>query len=248
MHDISRSMDRFLSGKVALVTGATRGIGRAIAEALLQHGASVAICGREQKGVDTAVREMASLGDVAGYQTDVSRYEEVRKLIGDVTAKWGRLDVLVNNAGTGVFRSVAELAPDEWRSMIDLNLSGVYYCCHEALPHLKRNQDGYIFNISSLAGKNPFKGGAGYNASKFGLEGFTEAMLLDHRYEGIRATSIMPGSVNTDFGRLPGAAGPDASWKIAPSDIADIVINLLRLPKRSLVSRVEVRPSTPPAH
>jgi 3-oxoacyl-[acyl-carrier protein] reductase len=239
-------MELFLSGKTALVTGATRGIGRAVAEALLTAGAAVAICGRDRKNVDTAVAEMKPLGHVIGFAADVSRLEDVRTLVKETLDSLGRLDILINNAGVGVFQSVEQLKPEDWRLVIDLNLTGVYYCCHEALPYLKKNGDGYIFNISSLAGKNPFKGGAAYNASKFGLEGFTEAMLLDHRYDGIRATSIMPGSVDTEFG---GPHTPDrasSAWKIAPSDIADIVLNLLRLPKRSLVSRVEVRPSAPP--
>ena len=240
------NMEHFLSGKAALVTGATRGIGRAVAEALLNAGASVAICGRDPQKVDAAVTEMQPLGDVVGFAADVSRLEDVRTLVKQTFDGFGRLDILINNAGVGIFQPVEQLQPEDWRSVIDLNLTGVYYCCHEALPHLKQNGDGYIFNISSLAGKNPFKGGAAYNASKFGLEGFTEAMLLDHRHEGIRATSIMPGSVDTEFGGPQSAGRASSAWKIAPSDIAEIVVNLLRLPKRSLVSRVEVRPSTPP--
>jgi len=146
----------------------------------------------------------------------------------------------VNNAGVGVFASVEQLSPAEWHRMIDLNLSGVYYCCHEAIPRMKAAGGGYIINISSLAGKNPFAGGAGYNASKFGLNGFTEAMMLDHRKDDIRVSYIMPGSVDTRF-----SDGPPASWKIAPEDIAEVVVMLAAMPQRTLVSRVEIRPLKP---
>jgi NADP-dependent 3-hydroxy acid dehydrogenase YdfG len=129
--------------------------------------------------------------------------------------------------------------------MISTNLSGAFYCSHEVLPIIKQNGGGDVINISSLAGKNPFAGGAGYNASKFGLNGFSEAMMLDHRHDGIRVTYIMPGSVDTEFGG--GAKGSGAEWKIAPGDIADIVMSVLRLPRRVTVSRIEVRPSRPPA-
>jgi 3-oxoacyl-[acyl-carrier protein] reductase len=130
----------------------------------------------------------------------------------------------------------------EWQQMIDLNLSGVFYCCREALQRFNNSGEGYIINISSLAGKNAFSGGAGYNASKFGLNGFSEAMMLDHRYDNVRVSYIMPGSVDTEFGS---GSGRGAAWKIAPADVAEVVINLLRMPQRTLVSRVEMRPLKP---
>jgi len=148
--------------------------------------------------------------------------------------------VLVNNAGLGKFRNVADLTVDEWRRTIETNLNGVFYCSKEALLRFKTGGRGYVINISSLAGKNPFAGGAAYNASKFGLNGFSEAMMLDLRYDNVRVSYIMPGSVSTEFG-----SGGGADWKIQPSDIADIVLMLLRMPDRTLVSRVEVRPSRP---
>jgi NAD(P)-dependent dehydrogenase (short-subunit alcohol dehydrogenase family) len=158
-----------------------------------------------------------------------------------VDARFGGVDFLINNAGIGIFKSVADLTPEEWRRSIDLNLSGVYYCSHEALPRMQKRGGGYIVNISSLAGKNAFAGGAAYNASKFGLNGFSEAMMLDHRYQDVRVSYIMPGSVDTDFGPRTGAA----AWKIQPEDIAEVVAMLLGMPARTLISRVEVRPSKP---
>lgn len=229
-----------MQDRYAIVTGATRGIGRAIAERLLEEGASVAICGRTEESTGRAVQEMSSKGNVIGTAADVSDPVQVAKLFQLASARFPGIDVVVNNAGVGVFRPVADLTIEDWRRVIETNLSGVFYCSHEALPLMKRRGAGYIINISSLAGKNPFAGGAAYNASKFGLNGFSEAMMLDHRQENIRVSYIMPGSVSTDFG----SAGV-ADWKIAPEDIAEIVMLLLRMPERTLVSRIEVRPSKP---
>ncbi len=241
-------MDKILSGKTAVVTGGTRGIGYAIAESLADAGAEVLICGRSETSVNDALERLRSdtgSQSIEGRATDVSIWHEVFELFQFADRKWHKLDVLVNNAGVGIFAPVADLTPDDWHKVIDLNLSGLYYCCHAALPLLRAAGDSYVFNISSLAGRNPFAGGAAYNASKFGVNGFTEALMLDHRNDGLRVTSIMPGSVATDFGHVPGQGGND-DWKIQPRDIADVVMALLRLPPRSLVSRVEMRPSRPP--
>jgi NAD(P)-dependent dehydrogenase (short-subunit alcohol dehydrogenase family) len=237
-------MDKFLSGKVAVVTGGTRGIGRAIAERLLAEGASVAFCGRSADAVTTASREMAETtgGDVFGEAADVSKPADVRRFFQGVDNRFGALHILVNNAGVGIFRRLGELSLEEWHSMIELNLSGVFYCCREALQRFNNVGGGYIINISSLAGKNAFSGGAGYNASKFGLNGFSEALMLDYRYENIRVSYIMPGSVDTAFGS---GAAARAGWKIAPEDVAEVVTGLLRMPERTLVSRVEMRPLKP---
>jgi NAD(P)-dependent dehydrogenase (short-subunit alcohol dehydrogenase family) len=150
---------------------------------------------------------------------------------------------LINNAGIGVFLSVADLTPEQWRQVIDTNLTGVFNCCHAAIPFMKRKGGGYIINISSLAGKNPFKGGAAYNASKFGLNGFSEAIMQDLRYDNIRVSYVMPGSVNTQFGGSLHEA--DSAWKLAPEDVAQVVIDLLRHDPRCLPSCVEMRPSKP---
>jgi 3-oxoacyl-[acyl-carrier protein] reductase len=238
-----------LKDKVAVVTGGTRGIGRAIAERLLDEGAHVALYGTRQKSVDDAVAQLSSRGRVFGMVADVSKIDDVRRFIAGAHAEFGALNILVNNAGTGVFASVAELTPEAWDKMLALNLSGVHYCCHEIMPIFKHAGGGDVVNIGSLAGVNAFAGGAGYNASKFGLVGYSEAMMLDHRHDGVRVSLIMPGSVDTEFGSAGSAsdtAHPRSEWKIAPEDIADIVVNVLKMPGRTTVSRVEVRPSRPP--
>lgn len=237
-------MDKLLSGKVAVVTGGTRGIGRAIAERLLREGASVAFCGRSAETVARVAGELknATGGTVYGEAADVSKAEDVRRLFQSVDANFGALHVLINNAGLGIFRRTSELSIEDWRRMIDLNLSGVFYCSREALQRFNNYGGGYIINISSLAGKNAFSGGAGYNASKFGLNGFSEALMLDHRHDNVRVSYIMPGSVDTEFGA--GTAGV-SDWKIAPADVAEVVMDLLRMPERTLVSRIEMRPLKP---
>ena len=235
--------DTFLAGRNALVTGGTRGIGFAIAEALSSAGAGIAICGRSQNGVDTAVRQLTkqAKSKVAGKVADVRSSTEVAELFSLADRELGSVDILVNNAGVGIFQSTANLSVEEWQATLETNLSGVFYCSREMLGRLLKRAPGYIINIGSLAGKNAFTGGAAYNASKFGLKGFSEAMMLDHRYDHVRVTHIMPGSVDTEFSS---GAGP-ADWKIAPHDIGQIVLMLLRMPDRTLVSQVEVRPSRP---
>jgi 3-oxoacyl-[acyl-carrier protein] reductase len=236
-------MPDLIAGKVAVVTGGTRGIGRAVAERLLAEGARVAVCGRARDAVDRAVQEMRGKtgGQAMGAATDVSRLDDVGKFFREVDAQLGNVDILINNAGIGVFNSVAQLTPQDWHRVVDLNLNGAFYCSREAL-HRFRNAEGggYIINISSLAGKNAFAGGAAYNASKAALNAFSEAMMLDHRHDGVRVTYIMPGSVDTEFGQRGGT-----DWKIAPEDVAEVVVGLLRMPVRTTVSRVEMRPSKP---
>ena len=237
-------MSGFLENKVAAVTGATKGIGKAIAEALAREGASVAICGRDGKAADRVAQELSAStkSSVRGMAVDVRDPHSVSSFFDFVDAEFGALDILVNNAGIGIFSPVAELTLEAWKETLETNLSGVFYCCKEGIPRLRNRGGGSILNISSLAGKNPFTGGAAYNASKFGLNGFSEAMMLDHRNDKIRVTYIMPGSVDTDFS--PRSAR--ASWKIAPEDVADVAISVLRMPERTTVSRVEMRPSIPP--
>jgi NAD(P)-dependent dehydrogenase (short-subunit alcohol dehydrogenase family) len=234
-----------LAGKIALVTGGTRGIGRAIAERLLEEGCSVAICGRKQATVDGAVAEMHRLGTIAGFAADVTQPEQVEHFFSQVERQFGGLDILVNNAGEGVFRKVGEMTVDDWRRNIDLNLNGAFYCAHAALSRFAKRGGGFIVNISSLAAKNAFSGGAGYNASKFGLNGFTEALMLDHRYDNVRVCSVMPGSVATDFSGDASKRTADSGWKVASEDVAEVVTMVLRMPARTMVSQVEIRPSKP---
>lgn len=232
-----------LAGTVAAITGGTRGIGRAIAERLLDEGVRVAICGTTRESVDRALEELAGRGELLGEVADVSKLEDVQRFVAAIMAGFGRIDAFINNAGVGTFRAAGDLTPEEWHRMIGVNLTGTYYCCHEILPIFRQQGSGDIVNISSLAGKNPFAGGSGYNASKFGLNGFSEAMMLDHRNDGVRVSYVMPGSVATEFGGHGADVGAD--WKIAPEDVADVVQMLLEMPRRTTVSRVEIRPSRP---
>jgi 3-oxoacyl-[acyl-carrier protein] reductase len=237
-----------LQDKVAVVTGGSRGIGYSITAALLAAGAKVFICGRDAQALKTALENLGRAGSkdrVAGLAADVGRYDDCRKVIHGAAERFGGLDILVNNAGIGTFKPVDQLSPEEWDVTIQTNLSGVFYCCREAIPLMRKRGGGYIFNISSLAGVNPFAGGSAYNASKFGLNGFSEAMMQDIRHDGIRVSYIMPGSVATDFAGAPGSKARE-SWKLTGEDIAKAVIDLYAYPASSLASRIELRPSQPP--
>ena len=235
-----------LIGKSAVVTGSTRGIGMAIARAMLEHGAKVLISGRKESDVKEAVRILETdHGDrVKGKACDVRIYDQVRELMVEARRMFGGLDMLINNAGVGAWGVVEEMAVDEWLAVLETNLSGVFYCCREAIPLLKEKEGGYIVNIGSLAGKNAFAGGAAYCASKFGLIGFSEALMQEVRYDRVRVSCVMPGSVNTDFGR-GGEQAQSATWKLLPEDVATVVISLLLMDPRALPSRVELRPSEP---
>lgn len=235
-----------LSGKVAIVTGSTKGIGYAIAEELVDAGASVAICARTEEEVAQAAEKLAGRGggEVVGIPTDVSDPESCARLVSETVERLGGLDILVNNAGLGIFKSIEEMSVEEWRLQIDVNLGGVFYCSKAAIPHLKGSDDAWIINIGSLASRNTFAGGAGYNASKFGLLGMTEATMLDVRHEGIRVSIVMPGSVNTYFGGREEQEERD--WRLQGEDCARTVMQLLSYPKGAHVSRVEMRPAQPP--
>src|SRR3989441_12473168 len=230
-----------LKDKVAVVRGGTRGIGYSIAEALLAEGAKAFICGRDAPHLKAALDGLGRRhsGDrVDGMGADVRRYEDCRRLIERASERFGGLDILVNNAGIGVFKPVDQLTPEDWDATIGTNLSGAFYCCREALPLMRQRGGGYIFNISSLAGVNPFAGGSAYNASKFGLNGFSEAMMQDVRYDGIRVSYIMPGSVATEFGAPPGSTKAPESWKLTGEDIAKAVVDRYKFPQRALASRI----------
>jgi NAD(P)-dependent dehydrogenase (short-subunit alcohol dehydrogenase family) len=235
-----------LSGRAAVVTGASKGIGYAVAEALVAAGAGVAICARNQDEIVAAATRLAGKGPgtVIPVTCDLRDHGDVKTLVARAAERFGRLDILVNNAGIGGgFAPMPDLSPETWRAVIETNLSGVFHACHEAIPRMIAGGGGWIINIGSLAGRYPFAGGAAYNASKFGLLGFTEALMLDVRDKGIRVSTIMPGSVATHFGGGE-PAGAD-SWKLQPADIAEAVIDLLAYPGRALPSRVEIRPSRP---
>jgi 3-oxoacyl-[acyl-carrier protein] reductase len=232
-----------LNGKNAIVTGGSRGIGFAIAKRLAADGASVVICARNREAAERAASEIASETGAKAFGTnaDVSKQNDVEMLFQFADEKLGQLHILVNNAGIGIFGSVAELTPEQWDRVIGVNLNGAFYCTHAAIPRIRNSGGGSVVNISSLASKNVFAGGAAYNASKFGLKALTEATMLDHRYDNIRVSDILPGSVNTEFG----SSSAKAEWKIAPEDVADVAMAILLAPERTLISRVEMRPSRP---
>ena len=228
-------------GKVALVTGGNRGIGRGIAEALARDGATVALTARD---AGAAAKAAAEIGRGArGYACDVRRPESVAALFAAVERDLGGLDVLVNNAGVGVFKPVAEMSLEEWHTVIETNVNGVFYCTREAIPRMKKRGGGYVFNVSLLAGRNTFPGGAAYSASKHAVNGFSETLFQEVRHDGIRVTYLMPGSVATEFGR---GGAEKQEWALQPEDVGEMVVDLLHTSPRALHSRVEMRPARPP--
>lgn len=241
-------------GKTAIVTGGSRGIGRGVAEALLGDGWRVFFCSRDPESVRRALREMRErFGDerVAGKAVDVRDAAAVEVFVGEVVDRAGRVDCLVNNAGLGYFAPVDELSVEQFREVVETNLHGCFYFLKAVAPAMKRQGSGWILNIASLAGKNPFAGGAAYNASKFGLVGLSEAAMLDLRSHGVRVAAILPGSVATGFAGREGGEKEkkekkDESWKLQPEDIASMVLHLLRQPGNVLPSLIEMRPSQPP--
>jgi NADP-dependent 3-hydroxy acid dehydrogenase YdfG len=232
-----------LNIRTAVVTGGSRGIGLAIAEAFASAGVNVAVAGRDASALAAAERSLASRGaGVLVSRVDVRDYGAVEKLMSDTAARFGGIDVLVNNAGVGAFAPVDEMSLEDWHTVIDTNLNAVFYCTKAALPYLRKSGNAYVINISSLAGKNWFAGGAAYCASKAGVNAFSEALMQDVRQHDIRVTYVMPGSVNTEF-NFKGAKPAD--WKLTGEDIASVVLDLVRSDKRALASRVEIRPSKP---
>lgn len=234
-----------LQGKTALITGGSKGIGLGIAEALIRQGMNVAVSSRSKEAIDKAAAQLnrTGPGKAIGIAADVRSLEAQQSCVERILREWGRLDVLVANAGLGHFGSIEELTPAQWQETIDINLTGVFNSIKASIPALKESK-GYIITIASLAGTNFFAGGAAYNASKFGLVGFTQAVMLDLRHHGVKVSTIMPGSVATYFNdHTPGAAD---AWKIQPEDLGQMVVGLLRMHPRTLPSKVEVRPSQPP--
>jgi NAD(P)-dependent dehydrogenase (short-subunit alcohol dehydrogenase family) len=228
-------------GKVAVVTGGSRGIGRGIAEALARDGATVALAARKREAAERVASEIG--GGARGYACDVRRPAEVAALFAAVERDLGGVDVLVNNAGIGIFTRVEEMSVEDWQAVIETNLNGVFYCTREAIPRMRTRGGGYVFNISSLAGKHAFPNGGAYSASKFAVNGFSEALFQEVRYDGIRVSYLMPGSVATDFGR--GSAAKQ-DWALQPEDVGEMVVDLLHSSPRALHSRVEMRPAKPP--
>src|SRR5687767_4819979 len=235
-----------LRDKSAVVTGGTKGIGFAIAEALVNEGVNVCISARHQSEIEDAVGRLSGLpkGRAIGFPCDVRDYEQVKSLMAHSASGLGGVDILINNAGIGMFAPVEDMTPEDFRASLVTNLSGVFCCCHEAIPMMKQRGGGYIINVSSLAGANPHPRMAAYNASKFGLNGFSEALMQEVRHDNIKVSYIMPGSVNTEFGG--DEPNGEKSWQLQPGDIARVVLDLLQYNDRALASRVEIRPSKPP--
>ncbi|HEY0366465.1 MAG TPA: SDR family oxidoreductase [Pyrinomonadaceae bacterium] len=231
-----------LANRFAIVTGGTKGIGRAIAESIIRASAHVAITARHEDEIAEAVAQLNTLGPgtATGHVCDVRDYDQVKSVFANLDG----LDILINNAGVGLFGSVESMSVEDFRAVLETNVFGVFYCCHEAIPLMKQRGGGYIINISSLAGANPHPQMAAYNASKFGLNGFSEALMQEVRHDNIKVSYIMPGSVNTAFGG--DEPSNEKSWQLQPDDIAQVVMDLLEHPQRSLPSRVEIRPSRPP--
>ncbi|WP_417887900.1 SDR family oxidoreductase [Zunongwangia sp.] len=232
-----------LEGKVAFITGGSKGIGYGVAESLLNQGFKVAITSRSLEKAEEAAKELSSKGTIIGLEADVRNFESQQKAVEKAVEKLGKLDVLIANAGVGNFNSIEEMTPEEWNSTIETNLTGVFYSVKASLSELIK-AEGYVITISSLAGTNFFAGGAAYNASKFGVTGFSQAIMLDLRQKGVKVSTIMPGSVATHFnGHTP---SEDDAWKIQKEDIGELVVDLLKMNPRTLPSKIEVRPAQPP--
>jgi NADP-dependent 3-hydroxy acid dehydrogenase YdfG len=233
-----------LSGKAAVVTGGSRGIGLAVARLLRDRGASVAITGTSAAGLEKAVDALgAGSVRVLPLCADVRDAAQMEGVMAHAASALGGIDIVVNNAGVGVFKPVAEMSPDEFRLMFETNVTGVFNSSRAALPYLRARGGGWVINVSSLSGTNPFPGGAAYCATKAAVNAFSEAFMQEVRHDGIRVAYVSPGSVDTSFG---GGARDKSSWALQPDDVAQVIGDLLEFPGRSLPSRVEIRPSQPP--
>ncbi len=231
-----------LKGKVAYITGGSKGIGFGIAKKLVDAGMKVAISGRTLKTVKKAAEYLEINENVLALASDVTKIEDEQTAISTIIEKWGKVDVVLANAGVGHFAPIDQMSSDDWNAMINTNLNGVFHTLKASVEALKKSK-GYYITLASLAGANFFANGAGYNATKFGVVGFTQAAMLDLRQYDVKVSTIMPGSVSTEFaGNSP--SDKDA-WKIQPEDIGELVLDLLKMHPRTLPSKIEVRPTRP---
>jgi NAD(P)-dependent dehydrogenase (short-subunit alcohol dehydrogenase family) len=234
-----------LDNKIAVVTGASKGIGYAIAEGLLKAGAKVFVCARDKAELKRALEKLSASGTVDGEICDVRSDAQIKMMLDEAMRVFGGVDILVNNAGIGIIgKTVEEMSASEFEQTLQTNLFGVFYACHHAIPRMRERGGGYIINISSLAGQNAHPRMAAYNASKFGLNGFSEALMQEVREHNIKVTAICPGSVNTYFGG--DEPSEDQAWQLQPEDIAQVVLDLLEMNARALPSKIEIRPAKPP--
>ena len=232
-----------MENKVAYITGGTKGIGFGVAEVLLRNGVKVAISGRNKEDAEKAAKLLSNDDSkVLGISSDVRNFEDEKNAVSQIVQKFGRLDYVVANAGVGIFKPVDELTMEDWNSMIETNLSGLFHTMKAAVDELKKSE-GYFISISSLAGTNFFEKGSGYNASKFGAVGFSQAAMLDLRKYGIKVSTIMQGSVSSHFNDHEPTESD--SWKIQPEDIGELIVDIIKMNPRSLPSKIEVRPAKP---
>ena len=238
-----------LKNKVALVTGGSRGIGLAVAEELLRQNCNVMISGRSEKSLEEAATQLRQVSNQADgglsdvLRSDIQKIGDAEHMLSTLVDRFGGVDIVINNAGVGLFEDVADQSVEDWDRVIGTNLSGVFYCCSAAIPYLRERGGGWIINVSSLAGSHPFASGAAYCASKAGLDAFTTALMQELRFDGIRVSSVAPGSVGTSF--AGGSRHAVEPWKLTPADVAKAVVGLLGHDARSLPSRMEIRPSQP---
>ncbi|NIR51789.1 SDR family NAD(P)-dependent oxidoreductase [candidate division KSB1 bacterium] len=235
-----------LSNKIAVVTGAGKGIGRATAMALAKEGANLVIISRTMSDLQSLAREIGNVGrKVLPIQADLTRESEIKGVIQESVSKFGGVDVLVNNAGIGRFARVEELSTLDWDDMFEINLRAMFICTREALPQLKRKDESFVINVASLAGKNAFSGGAGYAASKWGVLALSKCLMLEERDAGVRVLAICPGSVDTHFFHHPSLPKPNREKVLKPEDVAQTIVDAIRLPQRAMVSEIDIRPSNP---
>jgi 3-oxoacyl-[acyl-carrier protein] reductase len=234
-----------LSGKTAFVTGGSRGIGLGIVQALLDQGAGVAFTSTSEAGLSAAVRALSAdkASRAMGLVANVRKLADVERAMSSAVERFGGRDILSNNAGVGRFSPLADMSAETWNEVIETNVTGIFHGCHTAIPYLRARGGGWIINVSSLAASNPFVNGTAYCASKAAVNAFSEALMQEVRYDGIRVAYVMPGSVDTEFG---GHGAGKAGWALQPADVAEVVVDLVSHPSRSLPSRVEIRPAQPP--
>lgn len=236
-----------IRGKTVVVTGASKGIGKALAIGLAKEGANLAISARSGDVLGKVAEEVRSLGvDAHAFTGDMSVEKDIKEFVRLSVDKFGGLDILINNSGTGHFHAVAEFPTSDWDAMFNLNVRGLFIATRESLPHLRKAAESVIVNVASIAGKNAFKGGGGYAATKHAVLGFSRCLMLEERDNGVRVLAICPGSVRTAFfDSHQDVSQSRLDNMLRPDDVADSVIHMIRLPQRAMVSEIDIRPTNP---